>query len=261
MSTTAEPVNNKVRKLTKIKDNHLTRKQVVSRDEWLAARKDLLEKEKELTRANDKLTEQRRALPMVKVDKQYTFRDENGATATLGDLFQGKPQLIVYHFMFGPDEEIGCHGCSHTADALPDVRHLRFKDTNLVCVSRAPPEKLQAFKAANGWTWPWYSSQGTDFNYDFHATIDESVCPVEMNFRTKQEMEARGKRWWTGDVPGFSVFYKRDGDVFHTYSTWERGGDKIMPTLQLLDMTPLGRRLDKYGPAEFRLKYEYDESV
>ncbi|OAQ59136.1 hypothetical protein VFPPC_14726 [Pochonia chlamydosporia 170] len=245
MSTTEQTIKNKV----------------VNREEWLAARKALLEKEKELTRANDSLTAQRAALPMVKVDKSYTFKDENGSNVTLADLFQGKPQLIVYHFMFGPDEDAGCHGCSHIAEALPDVRHLRFKDTNLVCISRAPVEKLRAFKDANGWAWLWYSSQESDFNYDFHATIDESVCPVEMNFRTKEEMEAKGKRWWTGDVPGFSVFYRQGDEIFHTYSTWERGGDKIMPTLQLLDMTPLGRRLYKYGPAEFRLKYEYDEEV
>ncbi|KND91869.1 hypothetical protein TOPH_03266 [Tolypocladium ophioglossoides CBS 100239] len=234
---------------------------VVSRAEWLVARKALLEQEKELTRVNDALSAQRRALPMVKVDKPYVFKSQTNSKVTLEELFGGKDQLIVYHFMFSPESENGCRGCSHIGEALPDVRHLRFKNTNLVCISRAPPEKLQAFKSLNGWTWPWYSSQGSDFNYDFHASNDESRGPMELNFRTKEEMEALGKSWYSGDVPGFSVFYKKGGDIFHTYSTFARGGDKIMPTLALLDMTPLGRQLGPWGPAEFKLKHEYDEKV
>ncbi|POR32993.1 Uncharacterized protein TPAR_06816 [Tolypocladium paradoxum] len=234
---------------------------VVSRDEWLLARKALLEKEKELTSINDALSAERRALPMVKVDKPYVFKSQTNSNVTLEDLFGGKDQLIVYHFMFAPESEEGCRGCAHIGEALPDVRHMRFKNTNLVCISRAPPEKLEAFKALNGWTWPWYSSQGSDFNYDFHATNDESVGPIELNFRTKEEMEALGKTWYSGDVPGFSVFYKKGGDIFHTYSTFARGGDKFMPTLALLDMTPLGRQIGRWGPAEFKLKHEYDEKV
>ncbi|KAM4063223.1 hypothetical protein HRG_010217 [Hirsutella rhossiliensis] len=231
---------------------------VVSREDWLVARKALLDKEKELTRANDALSAQRRALPMVRLDKSYTLSSLAGESVTLADLFDGKDQLIVYHFMFGPESDQGCRGCSHIGEALPDVRHLRLKNTNLVVVSRAPPEKLEAFRALNGWTWPWYSSQGSDFNYDFHATMDESKRPMELNFRTKDEMKAQGKSWYSGDVPGFSIFYKRDGDIFHTYSTFARGADKVMPTLQLLDMTPLGRQIGPQGPAEFRLKHEYD---
>ncbi|KAK2616761.1 hypothetical protein QQS21_000373 [Conoideocrella luteorostrata] len=245
MAAAVESINNKI----------------VSHDEWLSARKALLEKEKELTRAKDEVTAQRAALPMVKIDKKYTFKDSSGSSLSLEDLFHGKDQLIIYHFMFGPDDKSGCHGCAHIGESLPDVRHLRLKNTNLVCVSRAPPAKLDQFKKHNGWTWPWVSSEGSDFNYDFHATVDESVCPVEMNFRTKEEMEAKGKKWWTGDVPGFSVFYRRGADVFHTYSTFERGAEGVMPTLHLLDLTPLGRRLDTQGPGEFRLKYEYEEDI
>lgn len=235
--------------------------QVVSRDEWLAARKALLVKEKELTRANDELSKQRRAMPVVKVDKKYTFKGAANKSATLDDLFAGKDQLIVYHFMFSPEGEQGCYGCSHIADALPDVRHLRLKNTNMVCISRAPVEKLEKFKKLNEWTFPWYSAEGSDFNYDFHATIDESVRPIELNFRNTDEMKKVGKSWYTGDVPGFSVFYKKDGEIYHTYSTFERGGDKVMPTLALLDMTPLGRQIGRDGPAEFKLKHEYDEKI
>ncbi|KAK7428059.1 hypothetical protein QQZ08_005491 [Neonectria magnoliae] len=231
---------------------------IVTRDEWLAAQKALLVKEKELTRANDALSAQRRHLPMVKVDKTYTFKGPSNTTVTLSDLFDGCDQLIIYHFMFKPGDDEGCRGCSHIGESLPDVRHLRLKNTNLVCVSRGDVDKLEAFRQKNGWAWPWYSSGESDFNYDFYATVDEAVCPMLLNFRSKEEMEAEGKSWYTGDVPGFSVFLKKDGDIFHTYSTFARGGEKTMPTLALLDMSPLGRQTGQYGPAEFKLKYEYD---
>jgi predicted dithiol-disulfide oxidoreductase (DUF899 family) len=213
--------------------------------------------EKELTIANDAVNEQRRQLPMVKLDKTYQFKGPGNTTVTLGDLFEGYDQLIVYHFMFKPGDDEGCRGCCHVGESLPDVNHLRLKNTNLVCVSRAPIEKLEAFKKKNGWKWPWYSSGGTDFNYDFHATIDDTVEPAMLNFRTKEEMEAAGKRWYTGDVPGYSVFLKKDGEIYHTYSTFARGGEKFMPTLALLDMTPMGRQIGPGGPAEFKLNYEY----
>ncbi|KAI5459315.1 hypothetical protein BGZ63DRAFT_390699 [Mariannaea sp. PMI_226] len=230
---------------------------VVSRDEWLAARKAFLEKEKELTRANDALSAERRDLPMVKVDKEYTFHGPDNKTYTLSDLFDGQEQLIVYHFMFKPGDDEGCRGCSHIGDQLPDVRHLQLKNTNLVCISRGDIDKLEAFKKRNDWTFPWYSSGNSDFNYDFHATLDESVCPIELNFRSKEELEKLGKSMYTGDVPGLSVFWMKDGEIYHTYSTFARGGEKLMPTLALLDMTPLGRQIGKYGPAEFKLKDEY----
>ncbi|KAH6887493.1 hypothetical protein B0T10DRAFT_607438 [Thelonectria olida] len=230
---------------------------IVNRDEWLAARKALLVKEKELTRANDALSAERRELPMVKVEKEYTFQGPGNKTYSLGNLFDGQEQLLVYHFMFTPGDDEGCRGCSHIGDNLPDVRHLRQKKTNLVCISRGEIDKLEAFKKRNEWTFPWYSSGDSDFNYDFHATLDEDVCPVELNFRSKEELEALGKSAYKGDVPGVSVFWKKDGDIYHTYSTFARGGEKLMPTLALLDMTPLGRQIGQYGPAEFKLKDEY----
>lgn len=194
---------------------------------------------------------------MVKLEKEYTFQGANSTAVTLADLFGACNQLIVYHFMYSPDDSKVCHGCSHIGESLPDVRHLRLKDTNLVCISRAPFEKLDAFKKENAWTFPWYSSANSDFNYDFHATLDEAVCPPLLNFRTKAEAEEGDKTWFTGDVPGFSVFYKKNGEIYHTYSTFARGSDRVMPTLSLLDMTPLGRQIGPYGPAEFRLKSEY----
>lgn len=198
---------------------------------------------------------------MVRVDRDYTFEDASGTSHTLSDLFAGKDQLIVYHFMFSPDDKEGCRGCCHIGESLPDVRHLRLKNTNLVCVSRASADKLEAFKERNGWTFPWYSSDESDFNYDFHATLDEKRKPVEVNFRSKEEMGKAGKTWAEGDIPGYSVFFKKDGSIYHTYSTFQRGGEKFLPTLALLDMTPLGRQIGKGGPAEFKLKDEYGEKI
>ncbi|UNI18552.1 hypothetical protein JDV02_004815 [Purpureocillium takamizusanense] len=238
---------------------------VVSREEWLEARRALLVKEKELTRANDALSAERRSLPMVEVTKPYSFKSTTRSDLTLEDLFDGKDQLIVYHFMFGPDsDDEACRGCTHMGESLPDERHLQFKNTNLVSVSRASPAKLEQYKARAGWTFPWYSSEGSDFNRDFWATTttdDEARGDdgggVLLNFRSKEETEALGKWWYDGEVSGFSVFYQKGGKVFHTYSTFARGGDKMMPTLHLLDLTPLGRQLGLWGPAEFKLKNEY----
>jgi predicted dithiol-disulfide oxidoreductase (DUF899 family) len=237
----------------------MSQPKVVNRDDWLVARKALLEKEKELTRANDALSAQRRQLPMVKVDKEYVFKSKDKGDVSLEDLFAGKDQLIVYHFMFGPDSDEGCRGCTHIAECLPDVRHLQSKNTSLVFVSRAAPEKLEAFKDRAGWTFPWYSSQGSDFNYDFAATVDDGVMPGEVNFRTKEEYKELGKEnsWYNGDVPGFSVFYKKGNHIFHTYSTFNRGGEKVLGTLQLLDMTPLGRQDTPQRPAEYKMKEDY----
>ncbi|KAL6867888.1 DUF899 domain-containing protein [Trichoderma novae-zelandiae] len=228
---------------------------VVSREEWLAARKALLEKEKEYTHKGDALAAQRRALPMVRIDKPYLFQGPGGQTLSLDDLFDGQDQLIVYHFMFDPDDDAGCPGCSHMGESLPDVRHLHSKDTSLAAISRAPTAKIEAYKQRAGWTFPWYSCGESDFNYDFHATLDEERAPKEYNFAALDEADARFKPRFKGDVPGFSVFLKRDGEIFHTYSTFMRGGEKVQPTLTLLDMTPLGRRL--VSPGDFKLRNEY----
>jgi predicted dithiol-disulfide oxidoreductase (DUF899 family) len=216
--------------------------QVVSRDEWLAARKALLDKEKEATRARDALAALRRELPMVRVDKEYVFEGPDGK-ATLLDLFDGRRQLIVYHFMFGPDWEEGCPSCSMNVDGFGHLAHLHARDTTLAVVSRAPLTKIEPFQARMGWTFPWYSSFGSDFNYDFHVTQDETVAPVEYNYRDKAELERAGQTWFmTGEQPGYSVFLREGNGVYHTYSTYSRGGDHLMATYNFLDLTPLGRQ-------------------
>ncbi|HEX7241928.1 MAG TPA: DUF899 domain-containing protein, partial [Longimicrobiaceae bacterium] len=213
----------------------------VSRDEWLAARRELLAKEKEATRARDALNVERRALPMVEVEKEYVFEGPDGRT-TLLDLFDGRTQLLVYHFMFDPEWEEGCSGCSHVADNLPHLAHLHARDTTMVLVSRAPLARIEPFRARMGWTVSWVSSYGSDFNYDFHATTDASVAPVEYNYRGLAELEARGQSYHvSGEQPGLSVFLRDGARVFHTYSTYGRGLDAFLTTHHLLDATPFGR--------------------
>lgn len=224
---------------------------VVSREEWLTARKELLAKEKELTRTRDALNVERRRLPMVRIEKGYTFEGPEGQV-TLLELFGGRRQLIVSHFMFDPGWEDGCSSCSAGADEMsPGLRkHLQVRDTTLVYVSRAPLAKIEAYKAKKGWAFPWYSSYGTEFNYDFHVTMDESVAPAEYNYRTKAENEAQGTPWYTedGEQPGHS-FFLRDGDeVFHTYSMFARGAEMLGGSYYYLDLTALGRQEDWEEP-------------
>src|SRR5688500_1745331 len=170
--------------------------EVVTRDEWLDARKELLAKEKELTRRRDELSADRRRLPMVRIDKDYVFEGPDGK-ATLADLFEGRRQLIVQHFMFDPSWDDGCPSCSAGADEISAglLDHLHTRDTTLAVVSRAPLTKIEDYKRRRGWTFPWYSSHGSDFNYDFHVTVDESVAPIEYNFRDKDELIATGAGW------------------------------------------------------------------
>jgi len=222
--------------------------QVVSGDEWLAARKQLLTKEKELTRRRDALNAERRGLPMVKIDKDYVFEGPGGK-ASLLDLFDGRRQLIVGHFMFDPSWDEGCSSCSAGADEISNglLEHLHARDTTLVEVSRAALEKIEAYKARKGWTFPWYSSYGSDFNYDFHVTLDESVAPIEYNYRTKAEHQQAGTSYYVEaeqpmEAPGSSYFL-RDGDtVFHTYSTYARGAEMTGGSYYFLDLTALGRQ-------------------
>jgi predicted dithiol-disulfide oxidoreductase (DUF899 family) len=149
-----------------------------------------------------------------------------------------------------------------TAEHIPDLRHLGSRNTAFAAVSRAPFAKLDAWKKKLGWTFPWYSSGGSDFNYDFHATLDPAVRPAEYNFTPAAQLEAKGLGYNTsGEQPGLSVFVKRDGKVYHTYSAYSRGLDRLLGTLQMLDMTPLGRQVGPAGPADFKLRYEYDEEV
>jgi predicted dithiol-disulfide oxidoreductase (DUF899 family) len=226
--------------------------QVVSRDEWVIARKELLAKEKELTRQRDALNADRRRLPMVEIDKDYLFEGPEGK-ASLLDLFEGRHQLIVRHFMFDPSWEDGCPSCSAGADEISDglLEHLHSRDTSFAVVSRAPLEKIERYKAGKGWTFPWYSSYGSDFNYDFHVTLDESVVPVEYNYRTKAEHEQAGT-FLEGEqpieMPGQSCFL-RDGDtVFHTYSSYARGAEMTGGSYYYLDLTALGRQEDWEEP-------------
>jgi predicted dithiol-disulfide oxidoreductase (DUF899 family) len=228
--------------------------QVVSRDEWLVARKELLAREKELTRRRDALNAERRRLPMVEIEKDYVFIGPEGE-ASLLDLFDGRRQLIVGHFMFDPSWDEGCSSCSAGADEISNglLEHLRARDTSLVEVSRAPLEKIERYKASRGWTFPWYSSYGSDFNYDFHVTLDESVTPVEYNYRTKAEHEQEGTSYYVEgeqpiEAPGSSYFL-RDGDrVFHTYSTYARGAEMTGGSYYFLDLTALGRQEDWEEP-------------
>jgi predicted dithiol-disulfide oxidoreductase (DUF899 family) len=227
---------------------------VVSRDEWLAARKELLAKEKELTRHRDAVNIERRNLPMVKVDKEYVFEGPQGR-ATLLDLFEGRRQLIVGHFMFDPRWEDGCPSCSAGADEISDglLEHLHTRDTTFVYVSRAPLAKLEDYKRRKGWTFPWYSSFGSDFNYDFHVMLDESVTPVMYNDRTKEENERAGAPVYVDgeqpiEDPGRSCFLRDDGTVFHTYSVYARGLESVGGSYYFLDETALGRQEDWEEP-------------
>lgn len=214
---------------------------VATREEWTAARKALLAKEKELTRARDALNAERRRLPMVEVEEEYVFEGPSG-TVSLLDLFEGRSQLIVYHFMFDPAWDEGCPGCSHFADNLGHLAHLHARDTTLTLISRAPLARIEAFKARMGWTMPWVSSFGSPFNYDFHVTTDEAVAPVEYNFLTRAELEAKGHTYHVaGEQPGLSVFLRDGNRVFHTYSTYARGLDAFLGSYHLLDTTPFGR--------------------
>jgi len=245
---------------------------VVSPAEYRSARLDLLTKEKEATRARDALAAERRKLPIVEVTKSYTFTgagpDGAKKTVSLSDLFEGRRQLIIYHFMFEPSSEVGCSSCTLTGDSFPPLEHLHSRSTTFVVVSRAPIEKLEAYKKRMGWTFPWVSSHDSDFNYDMHVTEDEAVRPVEYNFKSKEDLEKAGQDFFgRGEQPGTSVFYRGDGKIgevgkiYHTYSTYARGGEHIVNTFSWLDMTPLGRQDGEtgYEGLGFRRRDEYTE--
>jgi predicted dithiol-disulfide oxidoreductase (DUF899 family) len=213
---------------------------LATREEWLAAREELLAREKEQTRARDALNADRRRLPMVEITKPYVFRGPQGE-ASLLDLFEGRRQLILGHFMFDPSWDEGCSSCSAGCDEVSDglLDHLHVRDTTLAYVSRAPLEKLEGWKARKGWTFPWYSSHGSDFNYDFDVTLDKSVKPPVYNYRPI-DME--------GEMPGQSHFI-RDGErVFHTYSNYARGAEMTGGSYYWLDLTALGRQEDWEEP-------------
>jgi len=217
---------------------------VVSRDEWLVERKKLLAREKQLTKQRDRVNAERRRLPMVRIDKNYVFDGPHGKQ-NLEVLFEGRRQLIVYHFMFDPNWDKGCPACTRHVNALGDLSPLNERDTTFVLVSRAPHPKLEAYKAEMGWRLPWFSTFGSDFNYDFHVTHDEKVAPVEYNYQTKAELEARNAPSSTeGEEHGLSVFFSLGDDVFHTYSAYARGTETLTNVRSLFDVTPYGRQQD-----------------
>jgi predicted dithiol-disulfide oxidoreductase (DUF899 family) len=228
---------------------------IVSREAWLAARRELLTSEKEAVRAKDALNTRRRLLPMVKIEKQYRFDGPDGQAGLL-DLFDGERQLVVQHFMFDPGWEDGCGSCTAAVDELSDglLRHLRARGTVYAVVARAPIAKLEKYRAKRGWTIPLYSSFGSDFNYDFNVTLDASVAPIQFNYRGPDELREAGMDWIlnTGDQPmeqpGMSCFLRDGDDVFHTYSTFARGTEQTGGAYGILDMTALGRQEDWEEP-------------
>lgn len=265
----------------------MTTQKIGTREEWLAARLDLLDAEKELTRLSDALAQRRQQLPWVRIDKDYRFETENGYVG-LADLFKGRSQLLVYHFMFGPDYTAGCPSCSSIADGFNGITvHLENHDVAFTAISRAPLAKLQAFKKRMGWSFDWASSGGTDFNADFSVWFSEQQQrdgTVEYNYRREPAMEGirRGQtvaEWreegsdspmeqiaastgtnvatYTRERPGISAFVRDDGKIYHTYSSYARGVDGTWAMYQWLDRAPKGRnehgiwwrRHDEYGQA------------
>jgi predicted dithiol-disulfide oxidoreductase (DUF899 family) len=254
---------------------------IASRGEWLAARLELLKQEKELTRRSDELAQKRQELPWVRIDKEYRFETDNGS-ASLADLFQGRSQLLVYHFMFGPEYTAGCPSCSSIADGFNGIFvHLANHDVTLSAVSRAPLAKLQAYKRRMGWSFPWASSLGRDFNFDFNASLTEEQQRqgAEYNYRREPALTVRGigdaltkqgegpvaemaamtgtdVATYTRERPGMSAFVLEDGVVYHTYSAYARGLDALWGMYPWLDRAPKGRnetgiwwrRHDEYPP-------------
>ena len=264
----------------------MTKHTIGTRKEWLAARLDLLEAEKELTRRSDELALRRQALPWVRVDKEYRFETAEGS-ASLADLFRRRSQLLVYHFMFGPDYTAGCPSCSSIADGFAGFAvHLANHDVTLCAVSRAPLAKLQAYQRRMGWTFPWASSLASDFNFDFNVSVTEQQQReggIEYNYRrepaereplggkTAQEWQLRGSggpvaqiaamtgtdvATYTRDRPGLSAFVLEDGAIYHTYSTYARGLDGLWGMYQWLDRAPRGR--NEHG-VWWRRHDEYDQ--
>ena len=239
-----------------MKSQTLSNPTIVSPEEWLAARREFLREEKELTRLRDKLAARRRELPWVKVDKAYTF-ESPGGPVSLADLFEGRSQLVVYHFMFGPGWEEGCKSCSYVSDHLATtVVHLKARDVAFAAISHAPLAEFAPFKQRMGWTFNWVSSDGSDFNYDYHVSF------------TAEEM-AKGKVYYNYELmefpmeeaPGLSVFAKdANGDIYHTYSTYGRGLDPLIGTYTVLDLVPKGRDENPDAPMSWvRYHDRYDQ--
>ncbi len=230
---------------------------IVSKEDWIAARKEHLAKEKEFTRLRDQLSEHRRQLPWVKVDKEYVFEGPNG-NESLSDLFEGRSQLIIYHFMFGPTWDEGCPSCSFLADHFGgSIVHLNHRDVTMVTVSRAPLEMLEDYSKRMGWKFKWLSSLGSDFNYDYYVSFTGGGSEKdEVYYNYKM-----GK-FPSDEAPGVSVFYKdENGDIFHTYSSYARGLDMLIGAYHYLDLVPKGRDEAElsYSMAWVRRHDQYDD--
>jgi predicted dithiol-disulfide oxidoreductase (DUF899 family) len=243
-----------------------TKAKIVSRKEWMAARLELLEAEKELTRRSDAVARWRQDLPWVRVDKEYQFETDEGS-ASLADLFRGRSQLLIYHFMFGPEYAAGCPSCSSIADGFNGVAvHLANHDVTLSAVSRAPFAKLKAYQQRMGWSFPWASSLGAEFNFDFNVSLTEKQQregTVDYNYRREKAWAERGldggpvaeiaattgtdAATYTRERPGMSAFVLEDGSVYHAYSTYSRGLDSLWGMYQWLDRAPKGRNEDEPG--------------
>ena len=237
---------------------------VVTHDEWLAVRKKHLAKEKEFTRLRDQLSKERRDLPSELLEKEYVFEGENGRQ-TLADIFQGRSQLVVYHAMFNPETaeqdtpwttDAACFVCSFWMDNFNGITlHLNHRDITMAAVSRAPYPKLAAYKTRMGWQFPWYSSAGSDFNFDYRV----SFTPEELN-AGEVEYNYRRTRWSGSEAPGISVFLKADGEIYHTYSTYERGLDMLNVAYHYMDLVPKGRDEDGDGAGSWvRRRDEYPD--
>ena len=228
---------------------------VASRDEWIEASRRLVAREKELTRAHDRLAEERRALPWVRIDKDYRFHTPEGEQRLI-DLFGANEQLLIYHFMLAPGDEAGCIGCSFLLDHIDGVLvHLRHHGVSVVAVSRAPLEEIQRYRSRMGWSIPWVSSHGSDFNYDFKVSFrHEDVAAGEVDYNFKRQAP------WGEEASGLSAFIRDErGEVFHSYSSFGRGGEALLPAYALLDMTPLGRREPAQGPKMSSWVRRHDE--
>jgi predicted dithiol-disulfide oxidoreductase (DUF899 family) len=240
----------------------MTEHTVGTREEWQVAREALLEREKELTRRNDELARERRELPWVRVDEEYTFETDEGSK-TLAELFDGRSQLVVYHFMFGPRYTAGCPVCSSAADTFDGaVEHLKARDVTFLCISRAPLERLQAYRRRMGWSFPWVSTRDSDFNFDFEVSATEEqiapflegdVPPVLAQMATACGTDPAG---YVTEQQGLSAFALSDGVVYHTYSSYARGVEIVMGFYPLLDRAPKGR--DEGDSTEFWVR-RHDE--
>lgn len=231
----------------------------VSREQWLTAREELLKKEKEFTRLRDELSQQRREMPWVKVDKDYQFKGSNGDNS-LSDLFGSSRQLIVYHFMMGPDWEEGCPSCSFWADNYNGIDiHLQHRDTQLVTISRNPLSAIQSYKERMKWDFEWFSSLDSDFNFDYGVSFDET-----QKERGKIDYNYQTQGFYNEEMPGISVFCKSEsGEIFHTYSCYSRGLDMMNAAYHYLDLTPKGRDEDdlEFSMAWLRRRDQYGEGV